>query len=390
MAKLGEVFKLQITGEWGNDCSENETGTKVLRTTNFTLEGKLNYDNVVNRNISDKKILEKKLQYGDIILEKSGGTEKNPVGRVVFCDEQINKDIFLCNNFTQAMRTNSEIAYSKYVFYFMWFLHFSGKTDLLQNKTTGIRNLQLKAYLNIEIPLPSLEEQEKIAAVLDKVSELIEKREQQLAKLDELIKSRFVEMFGDPVRNSLNMPLLSLLELGKFGRGVSKHRPRNAPELLGGKYPLIQTGEIANAGLYINSFENTYSELGLKQSKIWQAGTLCITIAANIAKTAILTFDACFPDSIVGFTANKKSNNIFIHYWFSFFQQILEAQAPESAQKNINLKILSELKVIVPPLDLQNQFAEFVEQTEKIKVAINSSLDKLKTLKKALMQKYFG
>ena len=226
--------------------------------------------------------------------------------------------------------------------------------------------------------------------MLDKISDLIAKRRQQLDKLDEMVKSRFVEMFGDPVSNSLDLPLLSLSQLGEFGRGVSKHRPRNAPELLGGKYPLIQTGEVANSKLYISSYENTYSELGFKQSKMWKSGTLCITIAANIAKTAILTFDACFPDSVVGFTANEKTNNIFIHYWFGFFQQILEAQAPESAQKNINLKILNELKVIVPSIELQNQFAAFVEQTEKTKATIGESLEKLETLKKALMQEYFG
>ena len=251
-------------------------------------------------------------------------------------------------------------------------------------------NINMPILKEIEVPLPPLDEQRKIAAVLDKVSNLIAKRFQQLDKLDEVVKSRFVEMFGDPVSNSLDLPLLSLSQLGEFGRGVSKHRPRNAPELLGGKYPLIQTGEVANSKLYISSYENTYSELGFKQSKMWKSGTLCITIAANIAKTAILTFDACFPDSVVGFTANEKTNNIFIHYWFEFFQQILEAQAPESAQKNINLKILNELKVIVPSIELQNQFVAFVEQTEKTKITVNRSLDKLETLKKALMQEYFG
>ena len=251
-------------------------------------------------------------------------------------------------------------------------------------------NINMSILKEIEVPLPPLDEQRKIAAVLDKISDLIAKRRQQLDKLDELVKARFVEMFGDPVSNSLDLPLLSLSQLGEFGRGVSKHRPRNAPELLGGKYPLIQTGEVANSKLYISSYENTYSELGFKQSKMWKSGTLCITIAANIAKTAILTFDACFPDSVVGFTANEKTNNIFIHYWFGFFQQILEAQAPESAQKNINLKILNELKVIVPSIELQNQFAAFVEQTEKTKATIGESLEKLETLKKALMQEYFG
>lgn len=390
MVKLGDVFECQITGEWGNECSENEIGTKVLRTTNFTPEGIINYDDVVIRSINETKVEKKRLRYGDIILEKSGGTEKTPVGRVVFCDESIEKGIYLCNNFTQAMRVNQDIAIPRYVFYFMWNLHYSGRTDLLQNKTTGIRNLQVKSYLNENCPIPPLDEQRKIAAVLDKVSDLIAKRRQQLDKLDELVKAKFVEMFGDPVSNSLNFPLLSLPQLGEFGRGVSKHRPRNAPELLGGKYPLIQTGEVANSELYISSYENTYSEFGFKQSKMWKSGTLCITIAANIAKTAILAFDACFPDSVVGFVANEKTNNIFIHYWFGFFQQILEAQAPESAQKNINLKILSELEVIVPPIELQNQFATFVEQTEKTKTTISKSLEKLETLKKALMQEYFG
>ena len=103
-------------------------------------------------------------------------------------------------------------------------------------------------------------------------------------------------MFRDPVHNNREFSEAVLPELGEFGRGVSKHRPRNAPELLGGEYPLIQTGDIASADLYITKYENTYSEIGFKQSRMWDSGTLCITIAANIAKTAILTFSSCFPD----------------------------------------------------------------------------------------------
>ena len=180
-------------------------------------------------------------------------------------------------------------------------------------------------------------------------------------------KARFVEMFGNPVINTYGLPEAILSELGELGRGISKHRPRNDPKLLGGEYPLVQTGDVANAGLYITSYNSTYSELGLRQSKLWKKGTLCITIAANIAKTSILEFDACFPDSIVGFIANEKTNNIFIHYWFSFFQSILESQAPESAQKNINLKILSELKVIMPKKEKQDDFIVFIDQVNKSK-----------------------
>ena len=251
-------------------------------------------------------------------------------------------------------------------------------------------NINLSILKSFSVPLPPLETQENIAAVLDKCTALIAKHKLMLEKYDTLIKSRFIEMFGDPVINEKGWELKTLPELGEFGRGVSKHRPRNAPELLGGKYPLIQTGDVANANLYITDYESTYSEEGFKQSKMWKAGTLCITIAATIAKTAILTFDSCFPDSVVGFTPNENTNNLFINYWFSFFQKILEEQAPSVAQKNINLQVLSELKIISPPIELQNDFAAFVQQIDKSKFAVQKSLEKAETLYKSLMQEYFG
>ena len=238
--------------------------------------------------------------------------------------------------------------------------------------------------------LPSIDNQVSIVKQLDLVSDIISHYTMQINYLDNLIKARFVEMFGNPFENPYELPEATLPDLGEFGRGVSKHRPRNDPKLLGGDYPLIQTGYVANADLYISSYNATYSDLGLEQSKMWDKGTLCITIAANIAKTAILEFDACFPDSVVGFVANDKTSNIFIHYWFSFFQGILESQAPESAQKNINLKILSELKVIVPPIELQNEFVFFVKQIDKSKLAVQKSLEKTQQLFDSLMQEYFG
>lgn len=242
----------------------------------------------------------------------------------------------------------------------------------------------------VEITLPSLDVQREIVSILDKINALIEQRRLQLKKLEELVKARFVEMFGDPVSNSKGLQEATLPEIGIFGRGVSKHRPRNDPKLLGGKYPLIQTGDVATADLYILSYTSTYSDIGLAQSKIWNKGTLCITIAANIAKTAILDFDACFPDSVVGFMANDKTNNVYIHYWFSFFQRILEEQAPESAQKNINLKVLSELKVICPEKEEQDKFADFVAQIDKSKATVQKALDETQLLFDSLMQKYFG
>ena len=174
-------------------------------------------------------------------------------------------------------------------------------------------------------------------------------------------------MFGDPINNDRNWELVKLMDLGLLARGVSKHRPRNAVELLGGPYPLVQTGEVTNADTYITSYSSTYSELGLKQSKMWPKGTLCITIAANIAQTSILTFEACFPDSVVGFIAGDRVETVFIHYWFSFLQNLLESRATQVAQKNLNLKTLGDVEVIVPSLQAQREFVKFTEQSDKSK-----------------------
>ena len=248
--------------------------------------------------------------------------------------------------------------------------HLCCGTDWTQGGNKAVMGLTLnKATLSeMEIELPTIEEQREIASKLDQLDAIIEKRHDELNMIEQLVKSRFIELFGDPVYNTKNLPTKRLAELGSLDRGRSQHRPRNAPELLGGPYPLIQTGEVANAGLYITGYSNTYSELGLKQSKMWKAGTLCITIAANIAQTSILTFDACFPDSVVGFIPGDSISAIYMPYWFGFLQKILEEQAPQVAQKNINLKILSDLSVVVPNQEQQKDFIAFVEQTDKSKL----------------------
>ena len=275
----------------------------------------------------------------------------------------------------------------RFLFYFL----ISQRRKILVDCVGGAQAHISQGYeKKIKVPVYSKNLQERIVNIMNICSKNIKHYEMILKEYDELVKARFVEMFGDPVSNSKHLPLKTLPQLGTFGRGVSKYRPRNAPELLNGPYPLIQTGDIANSELYIKNYNNTYSEVGLKQSKMWDKGTLCITIAANIAKTAILQFDACFPDSVVGFNGNNLIDNIFVHYWFSFFQEILENQAPESAQKNINLKILSELQIITPDIIEQNQFANFVRQVDKSREEVKRSLEKTQKLYDSLMQEYFG
>lgn len=186
---------------------------------------------------------------------------------------------------TYIIEDNSNgLLYMPYLYYF-----FEGYIEKLRKQSIGgvIKYIKLGNLTNALIELPSIEEQKYIVSLINISSELIDLRRETINKLDSLVKARFIEMFGDPVSNSKHLPLKTLPQLGTFGRGVSKYRPRNAPELLNGPYPLIQTGDIANSELYIKNYNSTYSEVGLKQSKMWDKGTLCITIAANIAKTGV-------------------------------------------------------------------------------------------------------
>lgn len=166
-----------------------------------------------------------------------------------------------------------------------------------------------------------------------------------------------------------------LSELGTFGRGKSKHRPRDDPRLYGGTTPFIQTGVVAGAGDYIQTFHQTYSDFGIAQSQIWPSGTLCITIAANIAKTAILTCEACFPDSVVGLVPDRGIDGYFVHMWIQTVQSRLEAFAPATAQKNINLEVLHNVAVPLPPMLEQREIVS------RFRGALEAVTDCVKTAK---------
>lgn len=247
--------------------------------------------------------------------------------------------------------------------------------------------VSMKVLWEHRIELPTLDEQKRVTSILDKAESLRRRYQEAVRLADEFLRAVFIDMFGDPVANPKGWQVKRLADLGSLERGISKHRPRNDPSLLGGSHPLIQTGDVSNCDGYIRSYTSTYSDKGLLQSKLWPTGTLCITIAANIAKTGILLFPACFPDSVVGFTAPSHATVEYVRFWLSFLQKTLEANAPESAQKNINLAILRDLQVPVPPIDLVRKFAALVSATESIRVAQRKSAQESLTLLASLQHK---
>ena len=246
--------------------------------------------------------------------------------------------------------------------------------------TTGVPGLNRNDAYSLEISLPPLSEQRRIVEILDQVDRLRRRHADADAKADRILPALFIKMFGDPRTNPMGWPMKPLGEIGELDRGRSRHRPRNDPALLGGSYPLIQTGDIANSGGRITQYTQTYSELGLGQSKMWPAGTLCITIAANIANTGVLEFDACFPDSVVGFVPGADTTTEYVQFLLTQLQSVLEAGATQVAQKNINLKMLRSLVVPVPPIDLQNRFSMHVHKQYACRAAqalIHEKLDRL-------------
>ena len=380
MIKIGD--KVDISNGYAFKSSKYvEQGIRVVRITNVQ-KGEIQDDNPKFYSSDTKEELKSYLiNEGDILMSLTGNVGRVGVFPKEFCPAYLNQRV-------ARIRVKSQDLFQKYLFY-MLNSEFFERDAIFNSSGIAQLNISTKWVSEYKIPLPPLEQQKKIAAILDEADAYRQKTKALIEKYDELTQSLFLELFGDPVRNPMRWKVVNFSDVGKLDRGKSKHRPRNAPELLGGIHPLIQTGNLANCGVYLKEYTSTYSDIGLAQSKKWPSGTLCITIAANIAKTGILTFDACFPDSVVGFIPNQKTNNLYTLFWLSFLQKILEETAPESAQKNINLGILRALDFPLPPIELQNQFADSVQAIEVQKAQAQASLAQAEDLFNSLLQRAF-
>ncbi|WP_218191718.1 restriction endonuclease subunit S [Pseudomonas sp. B28(2017)] len=258
----------------------------------------------------------------------------------------------------------------------------------------AVRSKDVRSYVT---PLAPEAEQKRIADQLDILLSRIQSCNERLDSIPAMLK-RFrhtvlrAATTGDLTeeiraeRNwSSTWPAQPLTSLGEIGRGKSKHRPRNDPRLYGGVYPFVQTGDVAQSGGLITKHHQTYSEFGLLQSRLWPAGTLCITIAANIADTAILEYPACFPDSVVGFVANPSECLVeFVKWSIDVVKDDLEALAPATAQKNINLAVLKSVMISCPSLEEQTEIVRRAKELLSIADQIESRYGAAITLSRQL------
>ena len=394
MAKLIDITGKALSGEWGTD-DENGNGIPVLRTTNFTNEGLVNYKDVVTRTITNKNMDDKFLRKGDIIIEKSGGSDKFPVGRVIYFDGD--EKTYLFNNFTGLLRVkNQNIWYPRYVFYSLYANYKRGGTRVYENKTTGLHNLKTDDYVSrYEVAEVDKTDQISICEKLDKVFEIIKLREQELQLLDTLIKARFVEMFGDPVMNEKGWRTKSLLDMGDCKNGMNFHYDDYGVEIncLGvGDFKDLSVIDNVEHLPMVSLNEMPSEEYLLKDEDI-------VFVRSNGNKALVGRSVVVYPGDVSttfsGFCIRyrKHEDIVMIPYLLRVLKtdSVRRKMAGRGANiQNLNQQILGTLLIPIPPIELQNQFADFVHQVDKSKVAVQKALDETQMLFDSLMQKYFG
>ncbi len=345
---------------------EDEGTTPQIRTHNVSPEGEIDLEGIKHVTPSPAELQRYALARGDVVFNNTNSEEW--VGKTAVFDEP---DQYVFSNHMTRLRVDPELIDPDYLamyLHLLWRLGYSKTRAKRWVSQAGIESAALAAF---NIPVPPLPEQRRIVELLRKSDALRALRMRAQSVVETLAKQRFAEMFGHPAQNPQGFEAPPFYTFGSLERGQSKHRPRDAAHLFGGPYPFIQTGDVSNAGDWITRYESTYSEAGVAQSRLWPKGTLCITIAANIARAAILDFDACFPDSVVGFTPRLGVRSEYVLYCLRFYQEYFEHQAPKSAQMNINLDTLRTLRIPRPPTALQDEFAAFVTRLRSL-VALNA------------------
>lgn len=282
--------------------------------------------------------------------------------------------------------------------YLLHFLNIHRERFTKSRTGSAIPHLSKEEFENLEIPLPPLPEQKRLVALLDDLFEKLEKAKENAEKNLGNAKGLFDSFLNNTFSNTdESWKEMTLKEVSlEFGRGKSKHRPRNDKKLFEGDFPFIQTGDVRNAQHFIKDFSQTYNDIGLAQSKLWPKGTVCITIAANIAETGILDFDACFPDSIIGLVPNPEmTTSDFVEYLLTFYSKNLKAKGKGSAQDNINMGTFENEHFPFPPLPEQrsivSRLSALSSQTQKLSSIYQQKLANFTELKRSILhQAFFG
>lgn len=378
MAKLGEVCtivsgstpKTSVTSYWDGNIKWI-TPAELNEDTFYIM------DSV--RHITEEGKEKTGLSYlptGTVILSSRAPIGKTAIAGCEMCCNQGFKNL-IC----------SDAIYNEYLYFFL-----KSKTDYLNSLGRGatFKEISKSIVENIEIPLPEVNQQKEIAKKFKKLEQLISLRKQQIAKLDELVKARFVEMFGDINVNNKKWMTYPLGELCTIVRGGS---PRPIEKYLGGTIPWIKIGDATTGeNIYLNSTKEYIIQEGVKKSRMIKAGSLIFAnCGVSLGFARIITFDGCIHDGWLAMEdIDEKLDKIFLLYSLNQMTEYFRKTAPAGTQPNLNTNIMKMHRQIVPPMEMQKAFISFVRYIDNQKQIVQQSLEKLELMKKALMQEYFG
>lgn len=296
--------------------------------------------------------------------------------------------------------TNQAIAFAKeligvttkYMYYFMM----SSRNELIEKGKGGTqKNISQTVLNSINVPVPPFPEQQRIVAKIEELFAELDNSVAMLKKVKEQLEVYRQAVLKISFDNMSGMKYVKLSSLGLLARGKSKYRPRNADCLFeNGKYPFFQTGDVKAAEKYLMNCSKMYGDFGLQQSKLWPIGTLCITIAANIAETCLLGVEGCFPDSVVGFIADEEKVNVnYVRYFIEVSKERLWMYAPATAQKNINLSTLENLQIPYCTLKEQNLIVDYIDKafeiSNRLVVEIDKMMSNVDLLRQSILKKAF-
>lgn len=387
--KLGEVSNIYN----GNSINEKvkkeryldiDDGYPFIATKDVSFDCNVDYNNGVKIPFNERNF--KVAKKGSVLICAEGGS----AGRKKCF---LNQDVCFGNKLFAVDCSKLDLL-GKFAFYYVHHDFFLKEfKKLMAGIIGGVSSAKFKEIL---IPVPPIDEQKRIVNVLDETFEKIEKIKANAQANLQNAKDLFqTTLFASFEKISVDDNYLLKDVAIDFSRGKSKHRPRNDKILFGGEYPFIQTGDIRNADKYVAEYTDTYNEVGLAQSKLWPEGTLCITIAANIAETAVLTIPCCFPDSIIGFVPDIRKTDVdYVYYLLQYFKGELQIMGKGAAQDNLNLGTFEKMKFPFPPLPIQKQIvAKLDSLSEKVK-QLESNYKQIladcEELKKAVLKKAFN
>ncbi|MBN9543334.1 MAG: restriction endonuclease subunit S [Alphaproteobacteria bacterium] len=394
--ELQKTFAFDTTGFWGNECSNNQ-GIKVLRATNFCKDGTLDYSKISIRTFPEKYKPIKLLHNYDIILERSGGSELQPVGRVALFNAGTGYSV---SNFMHIIRINSKIALPIYIFYFLDFIYKFGYTKILQTATTGIRNLNYNEYKQTTVLLPPLSEQKQIATVLSSVDKVIEKTNELIEQTKKVKQSLLQSLLTKGIGHTKfkPSPLGEIPESWRYGNfsNIAYINPKNKLNISNeAEVSFIGMADVSENGKIANRVSKPLKEVikgytaFIEKDVLLAKITPCFenrkgTIAEN------LTNQIGFGSTEFHVLRAQKDNDYRFIYYHTITNKFRKMGAYSmtgtAGHKRVPAEFISSYNLAIPPLHEQQQIVDILISVDNTIQKHQEKLSSLQTLKKGLMQ----